>query len=362
MDTERRNFLKNTVVTAGMMGLGSLGTFFPAAAREKNSAVAKTEVKGVEEPVFRFLHVNDLHVQSPLARSLTSEYGGKIGETYAEANTRAFWLLEALTAGAFFPKIDFVLMIGDLIYGEGLEGLKLDFDFFNSFLYKRFPVPCYPAVGNHENVQKERDPVYEAPYRQTFGEDKVDYSFVHKGIHFIVFNNSGTACIREPERLQERAEKLKQMLDEHPALPKILCCHVPLIPVRREEVLAKSFGFSSYNTVEPEILQLAEAHSDKVLAVLSGHLHLSGVAVHRTIYQVVTSGLASYPHDMAIYSVYTDRIDVEFIQAPSDLLTPSTNIHGASRFGHDFTDDQHPEYTSYLMGNASERRFSIPLK
>ena len=71
--------------------------------------------------------------------------------------------------------------------------------------------------------------------------------------------------------------------------------------------------------------------------------------------------MASYPHDMALFSVYDDRVDVEVVRLPSDLLTPETNIHGAVRFGKDFTDRLHADYTSYIMGNPSERRFSIPM-
>jgi hypothetical protein len=114
--------------------------------------------------------------------------------------------------------------------------------------------------------------------------------------------------------------------------------------------------------MEPEILKLVEKHSDKILAILSGHLHLSGVALHRSVYQIVSSGLASFPHDMTLYSVFKDRMEVEFIQIPSDLWETKSNLHGCGRLGHDFTDELHPDHLSYVMGNLTERRFSIPVK
>ena len=71
--------------------------------------------------------------------------------------------------------------------------------------------------------------------------------------------------------------------------------------------------------------------------------------------------MASYPHDMALFSVYDDRVDVEVVRLPSDLLAPETNIHGAARSGKDFTDRLHANYTNYFTGNPSERKFSIPM-
>jgi hypothetical protein len=52
---------------------------------------------------------------------------------------------------------------------------------------------------------------------------------------------------------------------------------------------------------------------------------------------------------------------VEVVRLPSNLMAPATNIHGAGRHGVDYTDASHADYTSYLMGSASERRFTIGL-
>ena len=64
-------------------------------------------------------------------------------------------------------------------------------------------------------------------------------------------------------------------------------------------------------------------------AVLSGHLHLTGKIQLNQVHHVSISGTASYPHDVAMYSVFPDRIEAEVIRLPSDLLEPATNIHGA---------------------------------
>ncbi|MGV8094342.1 MAG: metallophosphoesterase family protein [Mangrovibacterium sp.] len=355
-DTGRRSFLKATAAA----GLGMFGFIPEGKAGIQNIAAP---VKSEQKPVFRFLQVNDLHVQSYYSRYSPLTGGSILGPNwYGDANNRAIWLLEALEKETFFPKLDFLLCAGDMIVGISQQNIQVDLEWFDKHFYRHLPIPLYPVMGNHENAQDEGNLSSETSYRQLFGEDKSDYQFIHKGIHFIVFNNSGSGSNINKERALHRAEKLKQMLKDYPALPKILCCHIPLIPVRHEETLAKSFRFPSYKTIEPECLQVAEQYQDKVLAVLSGHLHLSGVVPHRSFYQIVASGLASYPHDMVLYSVYPDRMDVEFIQIPSDLLEPASNLHGMRRLGRDFTDEQHLDPLSYIMGNGPERKFSIPMK
>ena len=309
------------------------------------------------EPVFRFLQINDLHVQSSNTR-----YRPKTGSTYRNANLRALWLLEAINNNKFFKPLDFVISIGDMVYGESIEGIRYDLEFFKEHFVSQLSIPFYPVAGNHENKQQEGNPEYEEAYVQVFGKDKLNYSFIHKGIHFIVLNNSGTWNILDQQIIIKRQEVFAEMLNREPALPKLICCHVPFLPVREKKVLAESFGFTSYFTKETALVDMIEQEKDKVLAVLSGHLHLTGVVKVNSIYHISVSGLASYPHDMAVYSVFENRIEAEMIRVPSDLLEPSTNIHGAARFGFDFTDELHPDYTSYIMGNASERRFTIPMK
>lgn len=346
----------NKLSRKGFINLATKGTFaLPLLAG--GPAYGEDQDKN-EEPVFRFLQVNDLHVQNEASRYLKE----RTVATYPGANSRALWLREALLGDRFFPKIDFVLSAGDMIHGNTLTGIKHDMDYFHRHFYADLPVPFYPVVGNHENAQREGDPVFEDPYIQLFGKDRINYSFVHKGLHFIIFNNSGSWTINDKDILGQRLSFLKSSLDLHPKLPKIICCHIPLKFIREKEILAKSFGFGSYYTKEQEIAALIEQNSHKVLAVLSGHLHISGMIIDQSIHHIVLAGLASYPHDMAIYSVYKGRIDVELIRVPSDLLQPETNIHGAKRFGLDYTDALHPDYTSYIMGNSGERRFSIPMK
>ncbi|MCE5308878.1 MAG: metallophosphoesterase, partial [Acidobacteriales bacterium] len=222
-------------------------------------------------------------------------------------------------------------------------------------------VPYYTAVGNHEVVQREGDPVYEKPYRDAFGEGRLQYSFVHRGVEFVVLNDSGSASRRPKGVFDERVRSLDRLLRANPRLPKLLFCHIPLVPIREEAVLAKSFGFGSYKVREPEVLEVVEARGSNVRAVLSGHLHLTGMVREKGIVHASICGTASYPHDVAVYTLFPGRVEIEVVRLPSNLLAPSTNIHGAGRHGVDCIDAGHPDYTSYLMGSAAERRFTIRL-
>jgi len=82
---------------------------------------------------------------------------------------------------------------------------------------------------------------------------------------------------------------------------------------------------------------------------------------HKGIVHASLCGTASYPHDVPVYPVFAGRVEVQVVRLPSNLLAPATNIHGAGRRGVDDTDVSHAGYTSYLMGVASERRFTIAL-
>ena len=165
-----------------------------------------------------------------------------------------------------------------------------------------------------------------------------------------------------PAIRQARNEWLRGELERSPDMPTIILCHIPLVLLREEAVLAKSFGFRSYCDPDGETLKIVEAHADSVRAVVSGHLHLTGAVKHKDIWHVSVAGTASCPCDYALYTVFPDRIEVEVRQLPPDLVTPRTNIHGRPRHTEDFVDGSHRTPWEYVAGRADERSFTIPLK
>lgn len=303
-----------------------------------------------DHPRLQFHLINDIHY-----RDARYELGIP---TYAGANNRAGWLLQALRDPGSLPPVDFIIANGDLVHGESIEAIEPECWFMAAAL-NQLPVEVFPVIGNHEVKQNEGDRKWEQPFKDAFSVTD-HYSFEREGIVFIIFNNAGTGKDLPPSVRDRRCENLQRLLARHRDQPKIIACHVPLVCVREEEVLAASMGFDSYKCLEPEILEAIEAEADSVLAVLSGHIHLTGSLVQNGIRHVVVSGTGSFPHDIARFSVFDDRIEVEVIQLPSNLWQPETNIHGASRHGRDYTDSLHPTHLAYLMGNPDERTFTIP--
>ncbi|MBS0663329.1 MAG: metallophosphoesterase [Verrucomicrobia bacterium] len=340
----RREFLASAATAA--VGASLLPAAEPVAAGDHRG-----EVVPLGEPRFRFLQLNDTHYQSPQAEV--------IHPTYNQANARVHWVLDAIRGGGVFPPLDFVLHLGDLTHQHTVDRRR-ELSAFKALL-ESLPVPTYTVVGNHDNVQGEGSPEKEAPYREVFGE-RFDYTFEHRGLGFVVADVSGTGnADLPPARVARREQLLRRHLDSFGDRPVIVACHVPLVSVRELPVLAQTFGFDSYMVREPGLMEILRAHRHHVVAVLSGHLHLSGTVWVEGVPHIEVCGTASYPHDVAVHTVYPNCLETRFVRLPSDLLVPSTNIHGAHRFGRDFTDAGHAEYTSYLMGHAAERLVRVPL-
>ena len=186
-----------------------------------------------EHPRLRFVQWNDVHLQSSSPTA------------YRLANEKLQWLVASLNAETLFPRPDFILGIGDMIHGGSLDRLTPDFGLLKKTL-AGLKCPFYPMIGNHEDVQQEGDGRYEAAYRAAFGDNRLNYAFQQGGIHFIALNDSGAPRTNRMPVGRRRHDWLRRQLEASPNVPKIICCHIPLTPVREEAVLRKSFGFASY--------------------------------------------------------------------------------------------------------------------
>ena len=299
-------------------------------------------------PLFQFLQMSDLHVTADPARA-----------PFAGGLERARWLTSEL-AGGSLADIDLVLCIGDAINGGSPDNAREDFEAFGA-LTQGIRQPLLAVPGNHETNAREGDPEYAALFEQAFGVAATSHAHRHGDLLFVMLDNSGTSTCG-PEVYARRERWLRDTLEAHRGVPKILCCHVPLVPMRDPELLAATLNIESWMTREPEILALVEEHADSVVAVLSGHLHVTGLVCRQSIFHVTVSGTASYPGDYAVYSVFEDRIEVEAKQLPLELLNPATDLHGTGRQGVDLVDDGHPTHAEYVMGTYDERRFAMPMK
>lgn len=297
----------------------------------------------------RFAVINDLHAQ--FAPAATAEAG------YAGANGRAEWLLRQFEPGGSLADVAFVVGAGDLVHGENLPAIRTELAALAARV-QRLPVPFYPCCGNHEIEQREGDAAWEAPYRAAFGDDRFDYAIEAGPAQVIVLNNGGTFHVTAARR-EQRYHALTRLLSVEPSRPKILICHVPLVPVRERAVLRESFGFRTHTSLEAELLDVLEVHGAAVRLILSGHLHLTGAADWGRARQVVTAGSASWPHDFAVVTVRESGCTVDVCSLPAELHEPATNIHGPPRYARSFTDTTHPTPLAYVRGRDDERRMTL---
>lgn len=298
----------------------------------------------------KFVVINDLHAQF----APRPKHAG-----YPGANERAEWMLKQFAKGGAHAAVDFVIGAGDLIHGEDLPSIRAEMKALRKRL-KPLVVPFYPCCGNHEIEQREGDTDYERPYAKAFGKGRFDYTISAERFEIIVLNNGGTFHVTA-QRREQRAERFEQMLRARPGVPKIVACHVPLVPIRDRDVLHGSFGFRSYCCLEGELLDLLDSHGGDVRLVISGHLHLTGVVRRRGVCHLTTAGTASFPHDYALINATKDRLRVEVRGLPKSLHEPASNIHGPPRYEEGYTDADHPRAIDYLRGRPGERRFSIKL-
>jgi hypothetical protein len=302
--------------------------------------------------LFRFILWNDMHVR---AAEVPNRFEG-----YPLANEKALWALECANGQHGCEPPDFVLSLGDIIDGE-IPDYRDDFRTLKTLLLSRLKVPFLPCVGNHENGQGEGIPERYVAYDWCFGEGWRNYVFTRKGIGFIVLDTSGAhrlgdAVTEARNAFLERAFRFLQ------GRPVILATHVPLVPMRDEEVLKASFGFDSWKVRDERTWKVVHAHAHQVIAVFSGHLHLTAAKWVNGIAHIVPAGTAGYPADFASVDVYPDKITVRMHRAPQALLDKKGNIHGTPRHKQDYTDADHPTHERYLWGNPEEREITIQLK
>jgi 3',5'-cyclic AMP phosphodiesterase CpdA len=297
---------------------------------------------------FSFVQINDTHIKDTTVR--------KEIRTYALTTEKLQKFVQLINLKTLFDRPSFVIIPGDLIHGEAYEALLPDYNKAKKILDELL-CPYYPILGNHEVIQDENDPRALAAYSEVFGADKINYTYLSHGILFICINNSGYH-----KNTKERNKWLSDIMRQYPRTPKIIAAHVPLLPMRDEKVLVKSFGFGDYyKDSNDTTLNIIRANSKTVIAVLSGHLHLTGMVKDSGIYHIVNSGLGSLPCDFTYYEVYKDHIDVKTCQLDTTLRIGSRNLHGMPRHKIDFTDSLHTSGLEYISGKEYERNFTIPL-
>lgn len=300
---------------------------------------------------FRFFLWNDMHVR---AQDVPGRPPG-----YPCAEDKARWALECALGLHDIEPPDFVVSGGDIIDGE-LEDFDRDFRHLRSAILDRLAVPFLPCVGNHENAQGEGVPGSTDSYDRCFGASRRNYAFTCGGFAFVVLDTSGAHRLPDAVTAARNAQACR-MLERLSAMPLFLVTHVPLVPMRDEPVLKESFGFSSYKVLDPGLLEALDSRAEPAIAVLTGHLHLTGALVRRGVCHITCGGTCGYPADFAAFDVYDDRVDVAMHRAPERWLDRGGDIHGIPRYARDFTDARHVGHEDYVWGTPGERSWSVPL-
>lgn len=299
---------------------------------------------------FRFFQWNDLHVRHEVAPE-----GG-----YPNANAKAAWSVSAACGETPIEAPDFVASVGDLVHGE--PDCHTDDLAYLARLTQRLPVPLLPCLGNHENRQGEGMAESNVAWDEAVGAGWHNYLYTVGGFAFLVVDTSGGH--RSPDEItRARSAFVERAFERVAGMPVFVLTHIPLVAMRREEALVPSFGFSSWKCVDESVWRIVAREATRVVAVLSGHIHITGSRVVDGVRHIMPSGTAGYPADMASFDVFDDRVEVQMHSAPADLIgDPSAgNIHGARRHGINYTDADHVDHERYLLGNPDERQFTIAL-
>jgi predicted phosphodiesterase len=203
-------------------------------------------------PNFSFLVVSDTHL------------GRQDQDAAARQWVRTAEALDT-TAG------DFVLHLGDVVD----SGREAQYAVYRE-TRKRIRKPVYEIPGNHDP-----QPLFEKHLRTP-----VELAFDHKGIRFLLFNNSRPESHDGFVTDKALAWIAKQCADAaRKELLLIVCAHVPVHdnkhPDRGWQVRAKDG--------QGELYKLLAQHRDRVLALFHGHFHngIRGWDDHAPLQEVV---------------------------------------------------------------------------
>ena len=301
---------------------------------------------------FRFFLWSDMHFRGP----------GVPGRApnYPFANEKALWALECAQGKHGFERPDLVVSAGDTIDGE-IPDHGVDFTAFRTDVIEKLAAPFLPCLGNHENRQGEGIPAQNAAYDRAFAPRWHNYVFTCGGIGFLVVDTSGAHHV-DDEVTAARSAFIRRAFERLEGLPVIVVTHVPLVAMRDVETLKASFGFETWKALDPGVLRLVEERRDRAIAVLCGHLHLTGVRRQQGIVHICCAGTCGYPADFASFDVFDDRVEIQMHGAPEQWLDRGGDIHGKPRWPVDYHDAEHPDHESYVWGNPDERALTIRLR
>lgn len=213
--------------------------------------------------------------------------------------------------------INFFYQNGDLIDGSASKTASADDLASIMVKLNACNKPLYHCIGNHDVYRLTK-----AEYMEGVGQPDKWYSFIRGGVKFIVLDgnfrsdangddleNSAVTGNPGPYVSYITPEQREWLEAEIVAsnFPCVILCHYPLYYVG-----TNSWGITNAAAVRT----ILEAHDDKVIGCLGGHLHdnfvrrLNGI-LYASLHATVTG---AYPLlTYSVVSVYPDAMDIKIL-------------------------------------------------
>jgi 3',5'-cyclic AMP phosphodiesterase CpdA len=207
-----------------------------------------------------------------------------------DCHTRTEWqtpdalMLAAERINALKP--DFIIAGGDLItdgFQSSADIVAPRWDAYMRF-HAALKAPVHTVLGNHDLVAAlpedgtapAEDP--RAVFRKRIGVDRTYGSFDFGGYHFVMLDSIHVTGGRYKYEGRVSAEQLswleKDLENSDPAVPIILCTHIPLMTAFYQYRLGAGEA-APPNRVVLNNREVLEAFADRnLLLVLQGHLHV----------------------------------------------------------------------------------------
>jgi len=207
----------------------------------------------------RFVHLSDLHLTVGTNHERLAALLGQIAGALPNLRQRP----------------DFVVISGDLTDrgdAESYEALRP--------LIEAFPVPVVLALGNHD-----RRAAFHAVFGQAGSDAPHDHDTVLAGVHVITLDTLVPGHVAGA--LDEaQLDWLQAALARHPGLPKLIVAHHP------PRISAADLPWTCLDASSTaRLAALLEGH--RVIAILSGHIHMNRMSLWRGVPLVTSSGLQS---------------------------------------------------------------------
>lgn len=240
---------------------------------------------------FKFVIISDVHVRLP---------GNPDNAFYDNARNIALFSAALNRINAEHPDTDFVVVNGDMTgclfsdnpadYGSGVPNPAETF----KIMMDSIGTPYYAALGNHDyengfnttngqGVTSGNPAGMEAVWKKVLGIDPY-YSFVHKGVRFIVLNSNRGSSRTVPCPFSTDERGCEGSFDEPQLVwleaqllnpePCILFIHHPLITDNNAQRSWSPGGTTMQVKADDRFYAVARANSARILGIFVGHGHL----------------------------------------------------------------------------------------